>query len=157
MARSASVCNRDYGTDEFREKWERIGSGLSVPVATAEADTEHFTTAGPGRRSRGTLGFTAMADCPSDEDRVLCPEDLDAKGKAMVIILGSELEAALNELARRQGVAPEVLAVNALRERFLAAAVLEPRDEWERGLLEAARDCGVSLPDSALSSEALYD
>jgi hypothetical protein len=34
---------------------------------------------------------------------------------------------------------------------------LEPRDEWERGLLEAARNWGVSLPDSALSSEGLYD
>jgi predicted transcriptional regulator len=75
----------------------------------------------------------------------------------MVITLGPELEAALNELARRQGVAPEVLALNALRERFLAAAALQPRDEWERGLLGAARECGVSLPDSAVSSEGLYD
>ena len=75
----------------------------------------------------------------------------------MVITLDTELEAALNEQARRQGVAPEVLAVNALRERFLTAAALQPRDEWECGLLAAARDCGVSLPDSALSSEGLYD
>ena len=75
----------------------------------------------------------------------------------MVIRLGPELEAALNEAARRQGVDPEVLAVNALRERFLVAAALQPQDEWERGLLAAARDCGVSLPDSALSSEGLYD
>jgi len=75
----------------------------------------------------------------------------------MVITLGPDLEAAVNEVARRQGVAPEVLAVNVLRERFLAAAVLQPRDEWERGLLAAARDCGVSLPNSALSSEGLYD
>ena len=75
----------------------------------------------------------------------------------MVITLGPELEATLNETARRQGVAPEVLAVNALRERFLAAAALQPRDEWERRLLGLARDCGVSLPDSALSSEGLYD
>jgi predicted transcriptional regulator len=74
----------------------------------------------------------------------------------MVITLGPDLEAALNELAHQQRVAPEVLAVNALRERFLATG-LQPRDEWERGLLEAARDCGVSLSDSALSSEGLYD
>ena len=84
-------------------------------------------------------------------------KELETKGEAMVITLGPELAAALNEVARRQGVAPDVLAVNALRERFLAAAALQPRDEWERGLLEAARDCGVSLPDSALSSEGLYD
>jgi hypothetical protein len=74
----------------------------------------------------------------------------------MVITLTPDLEAALNEQARRQGIPPEVLAVNALRERFLAAG-LQARDEWERGLLRAARDCGMSLPDSALSSEALYD
>jgi len=75
----------------------------------------------------------------------------------MTLTLEVDLEAALNEQARRQGIAPEVLAVNALRERFLVAAALQPRDEWERGLLEAARDCGVSLPNSALSSEGLYE
>jgi predicted transcriptional regulator len=75
----------------------------------------------------------------------------------MVITLDPELESALNELGRRQGVAPEVLALSALRERFLAAAALQPQDEWEQGLLAAARDCGVSLPDSALSSEGIYD
>jgi predicted transcriptional regulator len=75
----------------------------------------------------------------------------------MVITLDPELEIALSELARQRGVAPEVLAINVLRERLLATAALQPRDEWERGLLAAARDCGVSLPDSALSSEALYD
>ena len=76
----------------------------------------------------------------------------------MVITLGPDLEAALSAVAHTQGVAPETLALDALRERFLAGAVqLQPRDAWERGLLTAARDCGVSLPDSALSSEGLYD
>lgn len=76
----------------------------------------------------------------------------------MVITLGPELEAALNAAARQRGVAAETLALNALRDRFLGIAPsLVPRDEWEKGLLEAARNCGVSLPDSALSSEALYD
>jgi hypothetical protein len=79
-------------------------------------------------------------------------------GTPMVITLGPDLEAALSEVAHTQGVAPETLALETLRERFLAAPVrLQPRDEWERGLLNAARDCGVSLPDSALSSEGLYD
>ena len=76
----------------------------------------------------------------------------------MVITLGPELEAALNELARKQGFAPEILALNALRERFLApAARVQPRDEWERRLLEAATDCGVSLSNEAVSSEGLYE
>ena len=75
----------------------------------------------------------------------------------MVISLDPELDAVLREVARRQGITPEALALNALRERFLAAAPPQPRDEWERRLLGLARDCGVSLPDWALSREALYE
>lgn len=76
----------------------------------------------------------------------------------MVITLEPDLEGVLSDIARKQGIAPEALAVSALRERFLADALrLQPRDEWERGLLDATRDCGISLPDSALSSEGLYD
>jgi len=83
---------------------------------------------------------------------------LTQKETMMVITLSPELEAALKEAASHRGVSPERLALDALRERFLSvASSLQPRDEWERGLLEAARDCGVSLPDSALSSEGLYD
>jgi hypothetical protein len=76
----------------------------------------------------------------------------------MTITLGPDLEAALNEAARRQGVAPDVLALNVLRERFLAPSpAIQPQDEWERRLLSLARDCGVSLSDEALSRELLYD
>jgi hypothetical protein len=75
----------------------------------------------------------------------------------MVITLEPELEAALNEVARCKGVAPEVLALNVLRERILSMAELLPRDEWERGLLELALDCGVSLSNEALSREEMYD
>ena len=64
----------------------------------------------------------------------------------------------MNDLARKQGVAPEVLALQALRERFLAPALpIPPRDEWERRLRNAATDCGVSLSNEAVSSEGLYD
>jgi hypothetical protein len=77
---------------------------------------------------------------------------------AMVITLGPELESALHEWARRQGVAPEVLALQALRERFLSSArPVAPQDEWERLLLGSATDCGVSLPHSALTSDGIYD
>jgi hypothetical protein len=76
----------------------------------------------------------------------------------MVITVGAELEAALNDQARKQGVAPEVLALQALRERFLAPTLrLQPRDEWERRLLEVATDCGVALSHEAVGSEGLYD
>ena len=76
----------------------------------------------------------------------------------MVLTLGPELEAALNELARRQGVAPEALRLNILRERFLASAPPpQPQDEWERQLLGAASDCGVSLSHSAVGSEGIYE
>jgi hypothetical protein len=76
----------------------------------------------------------------------------------MVITLGPELEAVLGEEARRQGIAAEVLAIDVLRERFLTpAAPVLPQDEWESRLLGLAKDCGISLPDAALSREALYE
>ena len=76
----------------------------------------------------------------------------------MVIHLGSDLEAALIESARRQGISPEILAQDALRERFLASpSTALQRSEWEKHLLSAASDCGVSLPDSALTSDGLYE
>jgi hypothetical protein len=76
----------------------------------------------------------------------------------MVINLTQKLEAVLSEQARKRGVAPETLALDALRERFLPTAPpVEPRDDWERTLFGAAIDCGVSVPDSALSSDGLYE
>lgn len=76
----------------------------------------------------------------------------------MNLTLGPDLEAALKEAAIRRGVAPEQLALNTLRERFLGTtAQLEPRDEWERRLLGLAKDCGVSLSDWAVSSEGIYE
>lgn len=75
----------------------------------------------------------------------------------MVVTLDPKLETAVQEQAHRQGVAPEELVLSILRERFLAVALLKPRDDWERGLLGAARPWGVSLSNNALSSEALYD
>ena len=54
----------------------------------------------------------------------------------MEITLGPDLEVALKDLARQQEVAPDVLALNVLRERFLLPAPpIQPRDEWERRLL----------------------
>lgn len=76
----------------------------------------------------------------------------------MTIDLGPELAAALNIRAQQQGVAPEVLAEQILREKLtMLVPTIEPQDEWERSLLAIAVDCGVSLPNSALSREELYD
>jgi hypothetical protein len=73
----------------------------------------------------------------------------------MVITLGPDIEAALNQQASLHGVAPEALALSVLRQRFVDSKTL-PRDEWERRLLSAASDCGVSLSNEAVSSEGLY-
>jgi hypothetical protein len=75
----------------------------------------------------------------------------------MVITIGPELEAALIDRARRQGVAPEVLALNALRNQFLEPTAAQPQDDWERRLRAVATDCGVALSDAALGREGLYD
>ena len=49
-------------------------------------------------------------------------------------------------------------ALPLLLERFLGnMPTVEPKDEWERRLFGAAIDCGVSVPDSALSSDGLYE
>jgi hypothetical protein len=74
----------------------------------------------------------------------------------MVLNLGPELESVLNEAASRQGVTAEELAINALKERFVPRRI-QPRDDWERLLLETASDCGVSLSNEAVSSEGIYD
>ena len=74
----------------------------------------------------------------------------------MSITLDAELEAALQAAAEKQGVAPEALALSALRQRF-APPVFEPRDEWERRLRSIGTNCGVSPPDEAFTSEALYE
>ena len=75
----------------------------------------------------------------------------------MVVTIDSKLEAALKAQANRKGMVPEDLALDVLRAGLLVVAPLEPRDEWERGLLDAARPWGVSFPDAALTSEGIYD
>ena len=76
----------------------------------------------------------------------------------MVITLDSQLEAALIESARKRGVSPNDLAVNALRERFMAATPENlTHEEWRQRLRSAATNCGVSLSHEDLGSEWLYD
>jgi hypothetical protein len=75
----------------------------------------------------------------------------------MVITLPPQLESALSAQARQRGVAPETLALEVLRRQLLPTTPPTAADEWERQLFAAAVDCGVSVPDAALSSEGLYD
>lgn len=76
----------------------------------------------------------------------------------LVITLPTELEAPLKELAREEGVSPEALVIDALRDRLVGRSrAIEPRDGWERLILQAGTNCGVSPPDEALSSEGLYE
>ncbi|MGC1275073.1 MAG: CopG family transcriptional regulator [Planctomycetaceae bacterium] len=74
----------------------------------------------------------------------------------MTITLDAELEATLATAAKRRGVTPDALAQEILRER-LHPQPIEPQDDWERRLLDAARDYGVSLSNEALSRESMYD
>lgn len=76
----------------------------------------------------------------------------------MTLTLDPQLEAAVNELARRQGVAPEAAVLNVLRSQILQRQrAFAPQDEWERRLIGLAKECGVSLSDAAVSSEGLYE
>lgn len=75
----------------------------------------------------------------------------------MVLTLPPNLESALTAHARRRGVTPEVLVVEVLHRQLLPAAPPVPADEWERKLFGAAINCGVSVPDAALSSDGLYE
>jgi predicted DNA-binding antitoxin AbrB/MazE fold protein len=52
---------------------------------------------------------------------------------------------------------PDNVRVKVTVDVLPAQAPLEPQDEWERRLLGVAKDCGVTLPDSAVSSEGLYE
>ena len=72
----------------------------------------------------------------------------------MTLTLDPKLEAALAENARQRGVAPEELALDVLRRKFIP---MEPQDDWEREVFSIGAETGVSLPDSALSREELYD
>ena len=76
----------------------------------------------------------------------------------MNISLNPSLEAVVNDHAQREGVSPETLVLRVLWERYGKLTLpIEPRDEWERQVLAAGSDCGVSVPHSALSSDELYE
>jgi hypothetical protein len=75
----------------------------------------------------------------------------------MTVTVPPNLESAFVEQARRRGVDPDALAADIFLRHLRPVSPSVPTDEWERGLLAAARDCGVSLPHSAWSSEGIYE
>ena len=76
----------------------------------------------------------------------------------MNLLISLRLEAALIEEARKRGTDPQAVATLALWERFIPEVLkFEPKDEWERKLMEIGIDCGVSYPSEILSSETYYD
>jgi hypothetical protein len=77
----------------------------------------------------------------------------------MTITLTADLEAVLVDQSQRFGLSPETIAIKILREKLVSPVPpIEPRDDWERGLLEIGSiGCGASPPHEALSSEGLYD
>ncbi len=76
----------------------------------------------------------------------------------MPITPDPQLAAALTAAAKEQGVSPEAFALVILRERFLPSSLpIQPRDDWERGLLAIARDCGAPLPGTTYGRDEMYE
>ena len=76
----------------------------------------------------------------------------------MTIELSPDMEQAVAAAARRHGLTPEDLVLQAVREKVKNRPALgEPRDDWERLLRSAASPAGVSLTDEQCSSENFYD
>ena len=120
-------------------------------------DRDTFTYETEGENAVGTSGITFTIGPDGKPTRVLV-ENLNVRGEGVFKRGSWARHTRRNELARRRGLAPEVLALNALRKRFLAPTPpVQARDEWERHLLGAATDCGVSLSHAAVSSEGLYE
>ena len=76
----------------------------------------------------------------------------------MVLTIGPELEAALQEQSKRRGIAIDRLALDALRDQFIPKQPkIMSHDEWLARLDAISTDCGMSLSDEALSRDNLYD
>ena len=75
----------------------------------------------------------------------------------MTIAIPDETAKALTEKAKGMNLKPEDLAVSLLRQLLGLGDLDTDFDEWEEKLRKAASDCGVSLPDEAVSRDGLYD
>ena len=76
----------------------------------------------------------------------------------MTITLPPDLESAVVQRARENGISAEALVISAVRAQMDESPRLpQPRDDWERLVLSLGTNCGVSLPPEALTSEGLYE
>ena len=75
----------------------------------------------------------------------------------MVVELPQQVETALARLADQRGVRPEDLALDIIRREVTPITPPIAQDDWEQHLFSLAVDCGVSVPDAALSSDGLYE
>ena len=77
----------------------------------------------------------------------------------MRIELSPALFAMSQARAAQLQIGPSVFAERILRQHLakLSGELPTPQDEWERSLLNAAIDCGVSFSDEDVSSEGIYD
>lgn len=76
----------------------------------------------------------------------------------MMIEINAELEVALQESAKKKGMSAEALARQILGEKLKKnRKPFEPQADWEKLLMSAASDCGVSPPNSAFTRDELYD
>jgi hypothetical protein len=78
----------------------------------------------------------------------------------ITVSLAPDLEQAALAEAKRRGIPVQELTAEALRALLIARTsppAAMSHGEWKRKLARLGVDCGVSLPDAALTSEALYD
>lgn len=75
----------------------------------------------------------------------------------MVINLPPQLESVLANQAKERGLTPEAYALDLIEKNLLSRSQPVPMDDWEKRLFSLGKDCGVSVPDAALSSEGLYE
>ena len=75
------------------------------------------------------------------------------------ITLTPELEQAVVDRAKVEGTSPQDFVLRVLKKSLLPTSVATHLStiDWERALVAASVDCGVSLTDEAVSSESLYD
>lgn len=79
---------------------------------------------------------------------------IDRLPAAERVALARELLASVTAPVADPGAAPALTEAE-LRRASMTPPI--PTDEWERALFAAAIDCGISVPDAALSSDGLYD